>query len=214
MVTPVTTCGVSDRCSVTIEDLDRTQRRLVISTKTPNGTRGVTLDYAHARAVATTLLACVDSPAPEQPEPATSAEDGVQFGGMMKHQRTVIQCTEGFEVTLDLGPALATLGLGDRCGGREQTLNRRQATTLRDALTAFAKDGKGSADEPKPTAEVLSVHGSEMLIRCRAVAYHIYPAEPGGAICCVQTRKAAQELLLEWGRSVDDTYHATQAIEA
>ncbi len=65
----------------------------------------------------------------------------------------------------------------------------------------------------KPDAEVIASHRGDALVRIGSNVCLIHQAE-FGVTCFQKTREKAQAKMLAWGHSVDDAYHATQAIDS
>ncbi len=163
------------------------------------------------------------APAPEQPqeEAATSPDDFGEKCEEMACTNTTIDCEGGFAVRCQVHSGRMHLGLGDSGITRWQKLNPEEATQLCDALSAFVAGGKAEdvaepADETKPTAEVIAVHGELKIVVIDGVGFLVL----GGATTMHGdpapglNRAAAQAYLLAWGHDPADAQAATQKIDA
>ncbi len=71
---------------------------------------------------------------------------------------------------------------------------------------------RGTAEPARPDVEVIAEHGESRIIVIHGIAWHFFGMK-GTRRCIENTRIGAQQLMLEWGNTVDDAYQATQNID-
>lgn len=175
------------------------------------------------------------APAPEQPEPATSTEDGGEASGLVVTTIRTLQLRSGAQ------SAEVLLKGSTRQQWQAELLSKSEATQLRDALTAFVGDGSPEesladfldrarpyfkqrqpkpvaepADESKPTAEVIAerefADQHEELIVIDGEAYCIDVLHNKSTRKL--TRAEARCLMFDWAYASTEVMSATQAIDA
>ena len=144
---------------------------------------------------------------PDAPEPAAKANAPETKTTVWGHAEEKIE----FKVT-ERG---AVLTITEEPEEKSSESHQQWAALPKEAVAQLHKamgDFLGDAPEPyKPSAEVIAEHGEDVLVRIGSMSFLIHQAEFGTS-CFRKNRRKAQVKMLEWGRSVDDIYHATQAI--